>query len=96
MESVNWKSDGYKLFDISVIAPGNRDGLTKPLPEATALFMSRSLWDEVGGFDERFHLRRWWIGEFGHTIGALVNCGDSEANLYSWRGDFSSGSWRGR
>jgi glycosyltransferase involved in cell wall biosynthesis len=55
MESVNWKSNGYKLFDVSVIAPGNRDGLTKPLPEATALFMSRSLWDEVGGFDERFH-----------------------------------------
>ncbi len=54
LDSVNWQEDGYRLFDISVVAPGQAPGWFRPLAEATALFMPRSMWDEIGGVDARF------------------------------------------
>ncbi|MEM8987274.1 MAG: hypothetical protein AAGC95_11175 [Pseudomonadota bacterium] len=54
LKTVDWRADGYKLFDISVLAASSADGYFEPLAESNALFMSRALWDELGGFDERF------------------------------------------
>jgi len=49
-----WASDGYRLFDISVFAGSSAHGWFAPIAESNALFMPAGLWDELGGYDERF------------------------------------------
>lgn len=63
LASVDWRSNGYRLFEISVFAGSSRDGWHAPISESNALFMPRRLWDELGGYDE----------QFGSPGGGLVN-----------------------
>jgi len=51
-----WEEDGYRLFTIGSLAASSRRGWLGPLGESNALFMRRSMWDELGGADERFSL----------------------------------------
>jgi glycosyltransferase involved in cell wall biosynthesis len=51
-----WEVDGYQLFGISTLAASSGRGLFGPMGESSALFMSRDLWGELGGLDERFAL----------------------------------------
>lgn len=52
LASIDWPSDGYRLFGIATCEV--RDPPTGPLLESNALFLSRALWDELGGYDEAF------------------------------------------
>ena len=54
LEQARWTEDGYRLFDISVFAGSSAGGWFKPIGESNAIFMRKALWDELGGFDERF------------------------------------------
>ena len=54
LDSVNWQTDGYKLFDISCLAGSSRYGTFAPLVESNALFLTRSTFDQLCGFDEAF------------------------------------------
>jgi glycosyltransferase involved in cell wall biosynthesis len=54
LESVGWTEDGYRLFEISVLAESSRDGTARLPAESNAIFLSRELWAEIGGFDEAF------------------------------------------
>ena len=54
LEDARWTEDGYRLFGISVFAGSSQGGWFKPIRESNALFMRRGLWNELGGFDERF------------------------------------------
>lgn len=54
LASVDWRSDGYRLFDVSVLAASSAGGWFQPAAESNALFLPRSMWQELGGFDERF------------------------------------------
>lgn len=54
LEQIRWHEDGYRLFDISVMAGSSSRGLFAPTSETNALFLSRAMWQELGGFDERF------------------------------------------
>jgi hypothetical protein len=54
LEESGWSEDGYRLFDISVLASSSWGGFFLPIAESNALFMPRALWDELGGFDEDF------------------------------------------
>ncbi len=54
LNSVPWQEDGYRLFDISVLASSSSNGWFKPIDETNALFTSSELWSELGGFDEDF------------------------------------------
>ena len=49
-----WTEDGYRLFDISVLAGSSSGGWFMPINESNAIFMHKDLWDELGGLDERF------------------------------------------
>jgi hypothetical protein len=52
LASIDWPADGYRLFEIATCEV--RDPPTGPLLESNALFLSRTLWDELGGYDESF------------------------------------------
>ena len=55
LESIDWCSDGYRLFDISTLAQSSAMGFFGGVPPEFSWFaMKRSTFDELGGFDERF------------------------------------------
>lgn len=53
LESVDWRNDGYLLFEICNVA-ATPERLMLPTFESNCFFVARSLWDEIGGYDERF------------------------------------------
>ena len=54
LERSGWTADGYRLFDVSVFAGSSAGGWFRPISESNAIFMRKPLWDELGGFDDRF------------------------------------------
>jgi glycosyltransferase involved in cell wall biosynthesis len=55
LAEINWREDGYRLFDVSVIAPSSRGGFLGPFPpECSWLAMSRTFFLDLGGYDIRF------------------------------------------
>jgi len=55
LASINWPDDGYRLFDISTIAPSSRMGFFGDVPpECSWLAMARESFLEIGGFDPKF------------------------------------------
>jgi cephalosporin hydroxylase len=64
LTSIDWPRDGYRLFEIATLAGSSTDGWFLPNSESNALFLRREIWDELGGFDERFD----------SAGGGLVNC----------------------
>jgi Glycosyl transferase family 2 len=56
LETIDWESDGYRLFEISTLAGSSGRGWFGPMGESSALFMRREMWRELDGLDERFEL----------------------------------------
>ena len=56
LAAIEWPRDGYRLFDISSFDGSSKWGCFGKISESNALFMSRVLWNEIGGADERFQL----------------------------------------
>ena len=56
LASVDWETDAYRLFGISSFAGSSANGWFMPIAESNALFMSRALWDELGGYDPAFRM----------------------------------------
>lgn len=54
LASISWQEDGYRLFDISVLAGSSVAGWFGCINETNGLFMDRTLWERLGGLDERF------------------------------------------
>jgi Glycosyl transferase family 2 len=52
----DWEEEGYRLFEISTLAGSSGRGWFGPMGESSALFMSREMWQELEGLDERFEL----------------------------------------
>jgi glycosyltransferase involved in cell wall biosynthesis len=57
LDTVEWKQNGYALFDIASFDPSSRFGLLSCPAESNALFMTRAMWLKSGGFDRRFKSR---------------------------------------
>jgi len=54
LASIDWPSDGYRLFEIGTMDESSVDGWLQPISESNALFLPRDFWDALGGVDERF------------------------------------------
>lgn len=54
MDSVNWKQNGYLLFEIASVAPSSGNGYFSKLIESNCITMPRVAYQKLGGFDERF------------------------------------------
>lgn len=55
LASVDWRSDGYKLFEISTLAQSSSQGFLGGMPPECSWFaMPTKAFREVGGFDPRF------------------------------------------
>lgn len=54
LEECGWQADGYRLFEISSPGHSSRGGWFQPMEESNAVTLSRRLFDELGGFEERF------------------------------------------
>ena len=54
LEALNWRENGYRLFDVSVLAGANPDGEKGQMNESCCLFLERKLWNKIGGFNENF------------------------------------------
>ena len=50
--SIDWPREGYALFEVSQCEI--RGGPTGPMWESNALFLPRSMWAELGGYDPAF------------------------------------------
>ncbi|BBB25497.1 glycosyltransferase family 2 protein [Amphritea japonica] len=55
LDSIDWQKNGYKLFDISTIAPSSKAGFLGGMPGECSWFaMRRSHYLYMGGYDPRF------------------------------------------
>jgi hypothetical protein len=53
---VDWRQNGYLLFEISCVSSANRHGVFHPFMESNAVFCSAESYRRIGGADERFDL----------------------------------------
>lgn len=84
LESIDWVSNGYRLFEISSFAGSSESGFFLPIAESNCFFLTRSTVEKLAGFDERFQA----------TGGGLVNhdiykraCDLVDANLIMLLGE---------
>ena len=54
--TVDWKQNGYLLFEICSLSEANRSGYLSPIMECNCLFCSRESFEKTGRADERFNL----------------------------------------
>ncbi|QDH68947.1 glycosyltransferase family 2 protein [Marilutibacter alkalisoli] len=54
LASVDWVTDGYRLFSISVFAASSADGWFSVPAETSALFLTREHWERLGGYEPGF------------------------------------------
>lgn len=54
LNSIAWKDDGYRLFDISSLAHSAQNGFFSQLNESNCFALTRSAWFSLGGLDQRF------------------------------------------
>jgi glycosyltransferase involved in cell wall biosynthesis len=57
LKELDWREDGYRLFNRCVPSPGNRHGYLVPFFECCTLFAHRQHFQRIGPADERFNLR---------------------------------------
>jgi hypothetical protein len=54
LEQARWQENGYRLFEISATAGSTRFGFYQRAYESNCLFLHRSFYRAIGGFDERY------------------------------------------
>lgn len=63
LEGARWQENGYRLFEVSVPSGSAKKGFFGRARESVCLFMHRSLFDSLGGYD----------GRYGHPGGGMIN-----------------------
>lgn len=54
LASIDWRQNGYRLFEISCLSGTSRSGFFLPIGESNTLGVSARLFTELGGFDTGF------------------------------------------
>jgi hypothetical protein len=54
--TVDWKANGYRLFQVSCLSSANKHGVFHPFMESNCLVCAKSDYERIGGADERFDL----------------------------------------
>ncbi len=54
LEKIDWPTNGYRLFEISSIAPNSKTGFLGMLRECNSLGVTAKLFWDLGGYEERF------------------------------------------
>lgn len=54
LASIDWPSDGYRLFEIGALDGSSAQGWLSTVNESNGLFLPRRIWEELGGVEERF------------------------------------------
>lgn len=55
LEQINWQTQGYRLFEISTLAPSSHGGFFGAVPaEFSWVALPRKLYEALGGYDARF------------------------------------------
>lgn len=54
LETVDWRRNGYSLFGISALAGSSATAWLGTIAESNFIFMPRAVYEELGGYDERF------------------------------------------
>jgi hypothetical protein len=54
LDSIDWMDDGYRLFTVSVFDDSCGPTWFNAMAESNSLFMWRTMWAELGGFDTAF------------------------------------------
>jgi glycosyltransferase involved in cell wall biosynthesis len=54
LDDTRWWENGYRLFDIAAVSAQTARGLSQPASESNCFFLSRDLFEQIGGFDERY------------------------------------------
>lgn len=57
LASIDWQTDGYRLFRISCFSGACVNGFFLPSSESNCLTMPIGIWKNLGGLDERYNLR---------------------------------------
>ncbi len=67
LASIDWKKEGYRLFEVSTIAPSSRPGMLAGVPvECSWFVMPRRTFLRMGGFEPKF--RRPGGGRMNHEF----------------------------
>jgi len=56
LEMIEWPSDGYRLFEIASWGGSCPEGWFGPAAESNCIVVSRTFFDQLGGYDERFEM----------------------------------------
>ena len=54
LESIDWRRNGYQLFQIASFAGSSKHGWFAPLAESNCVFVTRDTFEALGGFEEAF------------------------------------------
>lgn len=54
LDRSDWRNNGYRLFNIGALAGSSPRAWLDTINESNLIFLSRTLFDELGGYDERF------------------------------------------
>ncbi len=57
LRALDWRADGYRLFDMAVLSASCGNGFLRPIGESNCIAVPRRLFNRLGGFDERFTTR---------------------------------------
>ena len=54
LDEIDWINNGYDLYLTSSLAQSSINGLYGSIAESNAIFANKKVWEELGGYDERF------------------------------------------